>query len=94
MINEATGNTAGIRFARRRKRCPEPVAGWDTKSRLLACVDKARELIGYEPNTPFEVGLENTIRWFREHWDQIEASARFGPGVSSAVREMMVIGGR
>ena len=80
MINEATGNTAGIRFAERRK--------WDTKSRLLASVDKARELIGYEPSTPFKMGLDNTIRWFRGYWDQIEASAHFGPGVSSAVREM------
>jgi hypothetical protein len=35
------------------------------------------------------VGLENTIRWFRENWDKIEASARFGPGVSLAVREMV-----
>jgi UDP-glucose 4-epimerase len=56
---------------------------------LLASIDKAREFIGYEPNTPFEVGLENTIRWFREHWDLIEVSAHFGPGVSSAVREVV-----
>lgn len=80
MINEATGNTAGIRLAQRRK--------WDTKSRLLASIDKARELIGYEPNTHFEEGLQNTIRWFQEHWERIEASVRFGPGMSSAVREM------
>ena len=81
MINEATGNKAGIRFAQRRK--------WDTKSRLLASIDKARQLIGYEPHTPFEVGLQHTIEWFRNHWDQIEASAHFGPGVSAAVREMV-----
>ena len=80
MVNEATGSTAGIRFAQRRK--------WDTKDRLLASVDRARELIGYEPNTPFEVGLEHTVQWFRDNWDRIEAAARFGPGVSSAVREM------
>jgi nucleoside-diphosphate-sugar epimerase len=80
MINEATGNQAGIRFAQRRK--------WDTKSRLLASIDRARELIGYDPQTPFEQGLLNTVQWFRDHWDKIEASARFGPGVSSAVREM------
>lgn len=85
MITEATGNTAGIRFAQRHK--------WDTKNRLLACIDRARELIGYEPNTPSEVGLENTVRWFRDHWDLIEASARFGPGVSAAVREMAMQGG-
>jgi hypothetical protein len=28
------------------------------------------------------------VAWFREHWDRIEAAARFGPGVSSAVREI------
>ena len=82
MINEATGNKAGIRFAQRRK--------WDTKSRLLASIDKARQLIGYEPHTPFEVGLQHTIEWFRNHWKEIEASAHFGPGVSAAVREMVV----
>jgi len=80
MINEATDNNASIKFANRRK--------WDTKSRLLASVDHARELIGYNPSVPFEKGLENTIRWFRDNWDKIEASARFGPGVSSAVRSM------
>lgn len=81
MINKATGNQAGIKFTQRRK--------WDTKSRLLASVDHARDLIGYEPGTPFDVGLMNTINWFREHWDKIEISARFGPGVSSAVKEMV-----
>ena len=80
MINEATDNPAGIRWAERRK--------WDTKSRLLASVDRARELIGYNPSTPFEEGLQHTIRWFHDNWDRIETSARFGPGVSSAVREV------
>lgn len=79
MINEATGNRAGIRFIERRR--------WDTKHRLLASVDRARTLIGYEPQTSFEEGLARTIEWFRQNWDRIEASARFGPGVSSAVRE-------
>jgi nucleoside-diphosphate-sugar epimerase len=83
MINELTDNKAGIRFASRRK--------WDTKSRLLASIERARTLIGYEPNTPIEGGLRKTIQWFRENWDKIDASAHFGPGVSSAVREMVVI---
>jgi nucleoside-diphosphate-sugar epimerase len=83
MINEATGNKAGIRFAKRRK--------WDTKSRLLASVDRASQLLGYEPSTSFGVGLEKTIQWFRDNWVNIENSARFGPGVSSAVREMIAI---
>jgi nucleoside-diphosphate-sugar epimerase len=80
MINDATGNEAGIKFAPRRK--------WDTKKRLLASVEKARQLIGYDPNTPFEEGLAQTVRWFRDNWDRIEASASFGPGASSAVRQM------
>jgi UDP-glucose 4-epimerase len=79
MINKATGNKAGVVMASQRK--------WDTKSRLLASVDRARELIGYNPATPFEEGLKNTIKWFEDSWPLIEASARFGPGVSSAVRE-------
>ncbi|MBI2936048.1 MAG: NAD-dependent epimerase/dehydratase family protein, partial [Chloroflexi bacterium] len=80
MVNTLLGNKAGVKFAQRRK--------WDTKTRLLASVDRARSLIGYKPDTPFDVGLRNTAQWFKEHWQQIENSARFGPGASSAVREM------
>lgn len=82
MINKATGNKAPIEFVPRRK--------WDTKARLRASVDKARTLLGYEPRTAFNEGLESTIGWFRENWDRIEAAARFGPGVSSAVRQMSI----
>ena len=78
MINEATGNRAGLRLTERRR--------WDTKSRLLASIDKARDLIGYQPNTSFEVGLSKTIEWFRSHWHLVDKAARFGPGVSAAVR--------
>lgn len=82
MVNELTENQAGVSFAQRRK--------WDTKSRLLASIDRAKTLIGYEPKTDFLEGLKNTIKWFHSHWDEIEGSARFGPGVSSAVREIVV----
>jgi UDP-glucose 4-epimerase len=81
MINEAVGNQAGVTFNPRRK--------WDTKSRLLASVDRARELIGYEPDTPFPDGLKKTVAWFKENWDLIAADARFGPGMSSAVRNVV-----
>lgn len=79
MINETVGNKAGIKFSQRRK--------WDTKSRLLASIDKARDLVVYEPKTEFKEGLVNTINWFKENWDDIEQSASFGPGISSAVRD-------
>ncbi len=83
MINGATGNSAGIYFVQRRQ--------WDTKPRLLASIDLAKELVGYKPKTSFEAGLNNTVRWFRDHWEKIEASARFAPGVPSAVREMVLV---
>ena len=81
MINNLLDNKAGIRFTERRK--------WDTKMRLLASVEKASSLLGYEPRTPFKVGLQQTVEWFREHRERIDASAHFGPGVSSAVRDMV-----
>jgi UDP-glucose 4-epimerase len=78
MINELTGNKAGIQSAERRK--------WDTKSRLLASIDRAREVLGYEPKTQFEDGLKQTIDWFKINWDKIDRSAEFPPGMSSAVK--------
>jgi len=79
MINEAVGNTAGVKYVSRRK--------WDTKTRLLASIEKAKKLVGYEPKTEFKEGLINTIQWFKENWDKIEKAAKFGPGISSAVRD-------
>ncbi len=76
-VNKLVGNDAGIRFADRRK--------WDTKSRLRASIDRASELLGYEPKTDFDVGLVNTIDWFKANWDRIRESAEFPPGMSSAV---------
>jgi nucleoside-diphosphate-sugar epimerase len=78
MINKLTGNKSGIHYTQRRK--------WDTKSRLLASIDRANDLLGYKPQVPFEVGLLNTIEWFKQNWDNIQASASFNPGMSSAVR--------
>ncbi len=79
MINEATENKAGIIFKSRRK--------WDTKSRLLASIEKASRLIDYKPMYPFENGLKNTIVWFKENWDKIDKVADFPPGMSSAIRD-------
>lgn len=80
MINQLTGNKAGIKMVGSRK--------WDTKKRLLASIDRAKNLIGYEPKMTFEEGLEKTAGWFRENWDNVEKDASFLPGTSSAVREV------
>ena len=56
----------------------------DTKKRLPACVDRARELLGYEPRMPVDEGLNKTVAWFKANWEQIQRDAEFPPGMSSA----------
>lgn len=82
LINQLTDNEAGIVQTAPRK--------WDTKKRLLASIDRARELVGYEPQMEFEQGLETTIQWFRDNWEKIQRDAEFPPGSSSAVLGIVV----
>jgi UDP-glucose 4-epimerase len=77
-VNELTENTAGIRRVERRV--------WDTKKRLLASIDRAKELLGYEPMKDFDDGLIETIVWFRDNWERIRRDAEFPPGMSAAAR--------
>lgn len=81
MVNTAVGSSAGISFVERRK--------WDTKSRRWASIERARTLLGYEPSTCLEDGVKKTVVWFRANWDRITEAARFSPGASAAVREMI-----
>lgn len=68
-INELTGNEAGIAHKERRD--------WDKKNRLLSCIDKAGNILGYTPQTEFRKGLENTYQWFVENWENIKMSGEF-----------------
>jgi nucleoside-diphosphate-sugar epimerase len=77
-INEATGNESRISFRPRRK--------WDTKPRLLASIDKAKKLIGYEPVVDFMEGFSRNLEWFNDNWQTISNMADFPPGMSSALR--------
>lgn len=86
MVNNATGNKAEIIFGERRK--------WDTKPRLLASIDKAQRLIGYEPLIGFEEGFQTNIEWFRDYLGKIESLADFPPGMSSAVRGIDIRAGK
>lgn len=81
-VNELTGNKAGIAFADRRK--------WDTKSRLRASIDKAQDLLGYDPKTEFDDGLNLCIDWFNQHWAEIHRDAEFPPGMSAAVKNYVL----
>jgi len=69
-INELTGNKAGILYKERRD--------WDKKTRLLSCIDKAGNILGYTPQTEFRKGLEMTYQWFVENWEDIKKSAELG----------------
>jgi nucleoside-diphosphate-sugar epimerase len=79
MINKAASNAAEISFKKRRT--------WDTKPRLLACIEKAKRLIDYKPIENFEEGLGKTIEWFNDNWQTITKLADFPPGMNSAVRD-------
>lgn len=69
MINQLTGNGAGIKYTQRRD--------WDVKTRLLSCITKAEDTLGYTPKMKFEDGLKETYRWFVGNWDLIDKSAEF-----------------
>ena len=77
-VNLITGNEGNITFKPRRV--------WDTKMRMLACTDKAKKLINYEPIVDFEEGFSDNYTWFMDNWELIERDADFNPGMSSAVR--------
>src|SRR3989442_6039039 len=62
-VNELTRNEAGIVFKERRS--------WDTKNRLLASIEKAKQILNYEPRTDFKTGLRNVHSWFQKNWDNI-----------------------
>lgn len=69
MINGEIGNKAGVCYVPRRR--------WDSQLRRQASSTSAEELISSMPWTLLQAGLGETIRWFREKWDQIQADALF-----------------
>ncbi len=68
-INELTGNKAGIVFKERRS--------WDRATRRRASIEKAREILGYEPKVDIKTGLKKTLEWFKANWENIKRSAEF-----------------
>ena len=82
-INQITGNKKSLVYTDRRK--------WDTKKRLLASIDRARDILGYDPKTTFEDGLKETVQWFKDNWDDITRDAEFPPGMSSAVEKYALL---
>lgn len=69
LINEITGNKAGIKFTKRRN--------WDVKNRLLSSIEKANKILGYQPRTKFEDGIKEVYKWFNGNWGNIKKSTEF-----------------
>ena len=66
LVNEITGNDAGIAFKERRN--------WDKKNRLLASVEKAKRVLDYDPHMDFKEGLRRVHAWFVENRANVESS--------------------
>lgn len=81
-INALVGNKSGLIYTDKRK--------WDTKSRLLASIDRAQSILGYDPCMDFDEGLRLTISWFENNWEEIKRDAEFPPGMSSAVKNYVL----
>lgn len=69
MVNEITGNHSGVEFVARRD--------WDKIIRRRASIEKARKVLGYEPQMQMKEGIKKTYDWIIENRDKIEASAKF-----------------
>jgi nucleoside-diphosphate-sugar epimerase len=68
-VNALASNGAGVMHVERRD--------WDVKHRLLSSIDKAKKLLGYEPQMGFEAGLDKVQAWFVENWENIDRSSEF-----------------
>jgi len=68
-FNQKRFAEAEIKYVERRN--------WDVKTRLLSSIEKAKRLLGYEPQMEFEDGLKKVHEWFVENWEGIDKSAEF-----------------
>ena len=57
-INELTGNDAGLEFLPRRP--------WDHVKTRVADISRSRTVLGYEPTTALDDGLEATYSWLKD----------------------------
>jgi UDP-glucose 4-epimerase len=68
-VNSLTGNSAGVKSVARRS--------WDKSMRRRASIERARNLLGYEPRTTLDRGLRETAAWIKENWEKIQESTKF-----------------
>lgn len=64
MINEMSGNPAGIKYLPRRT--------WDNSGKRFGCPQKSKKEIGFVADTDLKEGLHKTIVWTRENLETID----------------------
>ncbi|NQT72526.1 MAG: NAD-dependent epimerase/dehydratase family protein [Chloroflexi bacterium] len=69
IVNDITGNTAGINYIERRD--------WDVKTKLLSSIEKANRILDYQAAVEFESGIKKVHKWFVNNWDRISTCAEF-----------------
>ena len=69
LVNQLTGNDKGVEFVARRD--------WDKISRRRASIQKAHNVLGYEPRMKIRDGIKEAYDWIVENRERIEACARF-----------------
>ena len=69
IINELTGNDAGINYIPRRD--------WDKITRRRASIAKASKVLGYQPKTKIKEGIEAAYNWIVNNLDNIRTDAHF-----------------
>ena len=68
-IIRLTGSSSEIQYAPRRS--------WDNSRTRQADISRAKRILGLEPETRIETGLEETIEWFRQEYESIAESTDF-----------------
>lgn len=77
-VNQLTANQAGIVYREKRT--------WDHVNRRCADITRARELLGYAPETPLVTGLRRTHQWFQARQEHAEPRSTRRPAL---VRELV-----
>ena len=68
IINDLTGNEGGVEFV--------PTRRWDKIVRRRAAINKARDILGYEPSMGIVDGIKATYQWIEANRSAIQEAIR------------------
>jgi nucleoside-diphosphate-sugar epimerase len=77
LVNLKTANPSGTRILKGRK--------WDLREKVIGDNQKCQKLLNFNPSVQLEEGLDKTILWFKDNWQNIKDSAEFSSGLNPAL---------